>query len=98
MSMGSACFGITRLYVGNGTAFRRVAGAAPLSVQSAAARWNYNGRSMLDVPILQNFVGGRWTPATSAGHLDVFNPARGRVIARTPCSAGADVDAAVTAA
>ena len=53
---------------------------------------------MLDVPLLQNFVGGRWTPAIPVGHLDVFNPARGEVIARTPCSGAADVDAAVTAA
>ena len=53
---------------------------------------------MLDVPVLRNFVGGRWIAATPAGHLDVFNPARGEVIARTPYSAAADVDAAVTAA
>ena len=53
---------------------------------------------MLDVPVLQNFVGGRWISATPVGYLDVFNPARGEVIARTPCSAATDVHAAVTAA
>jgi malonate-semialdehyde dehydrogenase (acetylating)/methylmalonate-semialdehyde dehydrogenase len=59
---------------------------------------HYNDAAMLDVPVPRNYVDGRWTPATSAEHLDVFNPARGQVIARTPCSAAADVDAAVHAA
>ena len=47
---------------------------------------------------LSNFVGGRWVPSTGRGTLDVHNPATGKVIARTPMSAAADVDAAVTAA
>ena len=48
--------------------------------------------------LLPNFIGGRWTPATATGHLDVHNPASGEVIARTPLSTGADVDRAVKAA
>lgn len=48
--------------------------------------------------ILPNFVGGRWVPSQSSTFVDVHNPARGEVIARTPLSTGADVDAAVTAA
>jgi malonate-semialdehyde dehydrogenase (acetylating) / methylmalonate-semialdehyde dehydrogenase len=48
--------------------------------------------------ILPNFIGGRWMPATASGHVDVHNPARGVVIARTPLSTAADVDAAVKAA
>jgi malonate-semialdehyde dehydrogenase (acetylating)/methylmalonate-semialdehyde dehydrogenase len=50
------------------------------------------------LPRLPNFVGGRWVPAGGDGHVDVHNPARGEVIARTPLSTGADLDAAVQAA
>lgn len=49
-------------------------------------------------PILSNFVDGRWVPSTGQVTIDVHNPATGKVIARTPLSASADVDAAVTAA
>src|SRR5688572_17466005 len=48
--------------------------------------------------LLSNFIGGRWTPATASGHVDVFNPATGSVIARTPLSTAQDVDRAVRAA
>jgi malonate-semialdehyde dehydrogenase (acetylating)/methylmalonate-semialdehyde dehydrogenase len=48
--------------------------------------------------VLPNFIGGRWTPATASSHVDVHNPARGLVIARTPLSTAGDVDAAVRAA
>src|SRR5687767_8517070 len=48
--------------------------------------------------LLSNFIGGRWTPATASGHVDVFNPATGSVIARTPLSPASDVDAAARAA
>jgi malonate-semialdehyde dehydrogenase (acetylating)/methylmalonate-semialdehyde dehydrogenase len=50
------------------------------------------------VDILPNFVGGRWVPSSGTETLDVHNPARGIVIAKTPMSTGADVDAAVAAA
>ncbi len=53
---------------------------------------------MAEPEILANFVGGRWVPASATAHVDVYNPARGVVIARTPLSTGADVDAAVKAA
>ena len=48
--------------------------------------------------LLSNFIGGRWTAATAAGHVDVYNPASGEVIARTPLSGAQDVDRAVRAA
>ncbi len=48
--------------------------------------------------VLQNFVAGRWVSSSGAGRLDVHNPAKGVVIARTPMSTAADVDAAVKAA
>ena len=49
-------------------------------------------------PLLSNFIGGRWVPSTGSQTIDVHNPATGQVIARTPLSGGADVDAAVAAA
>jgi malonate-semialdehyde dehydrogenase (acetylating) / methylmalonate-semialdehyde dehydrogenase len=48
--------------------------------------------------ILSNFVGGKWTPSSATQFIDVHNPARGTVIAQTPLSTAADVDAAVIAA
>jgi malonate-semialdehyde dehydrogenase (acetylating) / methylmalonate-semialdehyde dehydrogenase len=58
------------------------------------------GRSSdrIGVDILPNFVGGRWVPSLGTETLDVHNPARGVVIAKTPMSTRADVDAAVAAA
>jgi len=53
---------------------------------------------MSEPELLKNFIDGRWTPAAGAGHVDVYNPARGVVIARTPLSSASDVDAAVRAA
>src|SRR5213076_3214076 len=55
-------------------------------------------RSSSQAEILENFVGGRWVESNSREFLDVYNPARGEVIARTPLSTGADVDAAVAVA
>lgn len=54
--------------------------------------------SSREVEILRNFVGGRWVESRAQEHLDVYNPARGDVIARTPLSTAEDVDAAVAAA
>ncbi len=54
--------------------------------------------SRTDVERLPNFVGGRWVPSAATDTVDVHNPARGTVIARTPCSTAAEVDAAVQAA
>ena len=48
--------------------------------------------------LLDNYVGGRWVPATGSETLDVTNPASGDVLARVPLSASADLDAAVQAA
>ena len=48
--------------------------------------------------LLQNYIGGRWTPSSATETQDVTNPARGVVIARTPLSTSTDVDAAVKAA
>jgi malonate-semialdehyde dehydrogenase (acetylating)/methylmalonate-semialdehyde dehydrogenase len=50
------------------------------------------------VETLRNYVGGRWVPSRANETLDVHNPARGEVIARTPLSTAEDLDAAVGAA
>jgi malonate-semialdehyde dehydrogenase (acetylating)/methylmalonate-semialdehyde dehydrogenase len=50
------------------------------------------------VRLLDNYVGGRWTPAASPEALDVTNPATGETLARVPLSSAADLDAAVVAA
>jgi malonate-semialdehyde dehydrogenase (acetylating)/methylmalonate-semialdehyde dehydrogenase len=48
--------------------------------------------------ILQNYVGGKWVPAQAREFVNVHNPALGTVIAKTPLSTRADLDAAVQAA
>jgi malonate-semialdehyde dehydrogenase (acetylating) / methylmalonate-semialdehyde dehydrogenase len=53
---------------------------------------------MSDTMVLSNFINGRWMPSSATSHIDVTNPARGVVIARTPLSLATDVDAAVRAA
>ena len=55
-------------------------------------------REATNVRLLDNYVGGAWTPASSGEELPVTNPATGEVLARVPLSSGADLDAAVTAA
>ena len=51
-----------------------------------------------EVEILRNFVGGRWVESHASEFLDVYNPAKGEVIARTPLSTSTDLDAAVASA
>src|SRR3954465_5921187 len=50
------------------------------------------------VRMLDNYIGGQWTPASGDDSLEVTNPATGAVIARVPLSGSADLDAAVRAA
>jgi malonate-semialdehyde dehydrogenase (acetylating)/methylmalonate-semialdehyde dehydrogenase len=51
------------------------------------------------VALLENYVGGRWVPASGAtGELDVVNPGTGETLARVPLSGRSDLDAAVSAA
>jgi len=47
---------------------------------------------------LQNYVGGGWHRSSATEYVDVLNPATAEVLARTPLSTSADVDAAVQAA
>ena len=47
---------------------------------------------------LENYVNGAWRRATASEYAHVTNPATGELLARTPLSTPADVDAAVQAA
>jgi malonate-semialdehyde dehydrogenase (acetylating)/methylmalonate-semialdehyde dehydrogenase len=47
---------------------------------------------------LQNYVNGGWQRSSASEFVDVTNPATGEVLARTPISTAADVDAGVRAA
>jgi malonate-semialdehyde dehydrogenase (acetylating) / methylmalonate-semialdehyde dehydrogenase len=53
---------------------------------------------MSTAEILKNYVGGKWIDAQAREFVDVHNPAVGSVIAKTPLSTRADLDAAVQAA
>jgi malonate-semialdehyde dehydrogenase (acetylating)/methylmalonate-semialdehyde dehydrogenase len=62
-----------------------------------------NGRAITtgsrsSAEILKNFMGGHWTASHAEATCDVHNPATGEVIAKTPLSTAADLDAAVQAA
>src|SRR5437879_1528273 len=47
---------------------------------------------------LQNCIGGSWRRSAAAEYVDVTNPATAELLARTPLSTSAEVDAAVQAA
>ena len=55
-------------------------------------------QEITDVRLLDNYIGGRWTPAGSDETADVTNPASGELLARVPLSSSGDLDAAVAAA
>ena len=55
-------------------------------------------QEVTNVRLLDNYVGGAWTPATSAEALPVTNPATGDVLARVPLSSADDLNAAVESA
>ncbi|MEA2377138.1 MAG: malonate-semialdehyde dehydrogenase (acetylating) / methylmalonate-semialdehyde dehydrogenase [Thermoleophilaceae bacterium] len=55
-------------------------------------------QEVTNVRLLDNYVAGKWTPATSSEQLPVTNPATGDVLAQVPLSSAADLDAAVAAA
>src|SRR5687768_15952372 len=54
--------------------------------------------TMQTAEILQNYVGGKWVTSQAREFVNVHNPAVGSVIAKTPLSTRADLDAAVQAA
>jgi betaine-aldehyde dehydrogenase len=50
------------------------------------------------VQTLQNFINGEFVTPAGTGVLDIVNPTNGEVVAKSPVSGQADVDAAMTAA
>ncbi|WP_422615046.1 CoA-acylating methylmalonate-semialdehyde dehydrogenase [Cohnella caldifontis] len=52
----------------------------------------------MPVPVLKNFIGGRWAASSSPSTEEVPNPATGDLLAHVPLSNQADVDQAVQAA
>src|SRR5271155_3183738 len=53
---------------------------------------------LTQVTELQNYINGAWRRPSSSDFFEVTNPATTEVLARTPMSSSADVDAAVQAA
>jgi malonate-semialdehyde dehydrogenase (acetylating) / methylmalonate-semialdehyde dehydrogenase len=54
--------------------------------------------TITETKVLDNYIGGAWTPARAAEALEVENPATGETLARVPLSSHDDLDAAVRAA
>ena len=52
----------------------------------------------MSLPLLQNFINGRFIPATTDATFDVVDPRTEHVVAQCPVSGSADVDAAYDAA
>jgi malonate-semialdehyde dehydrogenase (acetylating)/methylmalonate-semialdehyde dehydrogenase len=50
------------------------------------------------IPVLANYVNGRWVTPNAAESLEARNPATAEILARVPMSSAADVDEAVRAA
>ena len=69
--------------------------ANTLAPQEANEPATQSGRKSSAPRVLENFIGGRWTPSQASNHLDVTNPANGEVLARVPLSVAADVESAV---
>src|SRR6202011_2602381 len=59
---------------------------------------NMSSAATTQTPDLQNYVQGGWRRSATQEYVDVTNPATAEVLARTPLSTAADVDAAVQSA
>ena len=55
-------------------------------------------KTMTDVVVVKNYIGGEWVEAESTGDIDVFNPSTGELIAKCPRSTKAETDRAIAAA
>ncbi|UCE11889.1 MAG: CoA-acylating methylmalonate-semialdehyde dehydrogenase [Candidatus Thorarchaeota archaeon] len=53
---------------------------------------------MVTVEVVKNYINGRWVESKSKKTQDVFNPATGEVIAKTPMSTAEEAEAAIAAA
>ena len=52
----------------------------------------------MSLPLLQNFINGKFIPAATDATFDVVDPRTEQVVAQCPVSGSADVDAAYAAA
>lgn len=68
------------------------------STETAAPSPSAPAPSAGSIPVLKDYIGGKWVDSRSGELLDVYNPATGGVIARVPLGLRSDVDAAVAAA
>ncbi len=68
------------------------------STETAAPSPSAPAPSPGSIPVLRDYIGGKWVDSRSGELLDVYNPATGGVIAKVPLGLRADVDAAVAAA
>ncbi len=53
---------------------------------------------MGDVQKLKVFIDGKWLESKTDKYMDIYDPSRGEVIARTPCCTKAEVESAIAAA
>ncbi len=53
---------------------------------------------MSNVQKLKIFVNGRWIDSAADKYMDIYDPSRGEVIARTPCCTKTEVESAIEAA
>ena len=52
----------------------------------------------MPLPVLKNYINGRWVDSDTSHFGDIFNPAVGEIIAKVPYGTAHDVDSAVAAA
>jgi malonate-semialdehyde dehydrogenase (acetylating)/methylmalonate-semialdehyde dehydrogenase len=61
-------------------------------------RVQFGGMKLADVPILKNYIDGKWVASKSKELRDIVNPATGEVIAKVPMSTVEETNEAVEAA
>ena len=76
----------------------RVGPVERLPIHTEAKELNMSSAVTTQVTDLQNYVNGAWRRSTATEYFDVTNPATAELLARTPLSTSADVQAAVQAA
>src|SRR5271156_295899 len=68
------------------------------SIQAVAKEPSMSSAVTTQVTDLQNYLNGAWRRSAATDFVDVTNPATSELLARTPLSTSADVEAAVQAA
>jgi malonate-semialdehyde dehydrogenase (acetylating) / methylmalonate-semialdehyde dehydrogenase len=52
----------------------------------------------MEIPIIKNYINGKWVEAEREGYFEVKNPSTGQIIAKTPLSTSAETNRAIEAA